>query len=198
MSPKGLVAILERWAFDGLHKGWTVFDYATSAGDIPRITATHELADSWADLNGLPYEAVTQFGVASDGSRRMVAPDGTVTREYYGTGYQRGLVTTAKVFANATDEAINLAQKTTTLTWDQDNTTLAYEKNPRIKETNVSDAAGNNRRATFDYTTFTRPSGALCSLPTDTNEFNGLSLYRRTHRGGNNWIAVISRAVSPD
>ena len=49
--------------------------------------------------------------------------------------------------------------------------------------TTINDLAGNHRRATYGYYTYTRPSGALCTLPTDTYEYKADgSPYRHTHQ----------------
>lgn len=76
-----------------------------------------------------------------------------------------------------------MKQKWTTASWTQDNTNLSYQQNPRVTETNIYDAAGNRRRATISYASFTLPSGASCSLPTDTYEYqsDATTVYRRSH-----------------
>src|SRR6185369_10259582 len=42
-------------------------------------------------------------------------------------------------------------QKWTTIAWTQDNTSVGYEVNPRVTETNVYDLSGNHRRTGIDY-----------------------------------------------
>jgi YD repeat-containing protein len=94
-------------------------------------------------------EAITYFGSDTDGARTMTSPPyGTpaislIYKEYYGTGWQSGLVTNAEWWYGG------VKQKGITTTWMQDNTS----KNPRVTETNVSDAALNHRRTTIDYHT---------------------------------------------
>src|SRR5688572_13301161 len=75
----------------------------------------------------------------------LTAPDGTVYKEYYGTGWQKGLTTLSEVWSGG------VRQKWTTTAWTQDNTSVGYEVNPRVTETNVYDAGGNRRRTAIDY-----------------------------------------------
>ena len=75
----------------------------------------------------------------------MTAPDGTIYKEYYGTGWQKGLTTLSEVWSGG------VKKKWTTTAWTQDNTAVSYEVNPRVTETNVYDASGNRRRTTIDY-----------------------------------------------
>jgi YD repeat-containing protein len=107
----------------------------------------------------------------------VVAPDGTVYKEFYGTGWQKGLPTGTEVWS------AGVKQKWTTIGRTQDNTGLNYQLNPRVNETNIYDAAGNRRRSTTTYTTFALPSGASCSLPSDVYEYqsNATSVLRRSH-----------------
>src|SRR5205807_10096644 len=46
-----------------------------------------------------------------------------------------------------------------------------YQLNPRPAETNIYDASNNHGRVTYGYYTYQRPSGAACSLLTDTYEY---------------------------
>ena len=75
-------------------------------------------------------------------------------KEYYGTGWQRGLTTLSEVWSGG------VRQKWTTMTWTQDNTSVGYEVNPRVTETNVYDAGGNRRR-TVSITALMRNGGFL-------------------------------------
>src|SRR4029079_15272858 len=96
-------------------------------------------------VNGVPSQVTTQYSVDPDGAYVLTAPDGTVYKEYYGTGWQRGLITLSEVWSGG------VRQKWTTTEWTQDNTSVAYEVNPRVTETNVYDAADNRRRTVIDY-----------------------------------------------
>src|SRR5258707_5069152 len=75
----------------------------------------------------------------------MTGPDGTIYKEIYGTGWQKGLTTQSEVWSGG------VRQKWTTTAWTQDNTAAGYEVNPRVTETNVSDAGGNRRRVVIEY-----------------------------------------------
>jgi len=112
-------------------------------------------------------EAVTSYSVATDGSwAQQTAPDGTINKEFFATsGWQTGLTTSTEVWSGG------VKKKWTTTAWTQDDTSLSYQKNARVSETNIYDAEGNRRRVTTTYTTFTLPSGALCSLPSDVYEY---------------------------
>src|SRR5207244_1172893 len=52
---------------------------------------------------------------------------------------------------------------------------------------NIYDDVNNPRRTTTGYLTFSLPSGASCSLPSDSYEYdsNATTLLRRTHRDYN-------------
>src|SRR5688572_27782793 len=100
---------------------------------------------NWTGINGVPSQVITTYSVASDGACVMTAPDGTIYREYYGTGWQRGLTTLSEVWSGG------VRQKWTTTAWTQDSTSVGYEVNPRVTETNVYDAGGNRRRIVIDY-----------------------------------------------
>ena len=67
-------------------------------------------------------------------------------------GRQRGLTTLSEVWS------AGVRKKWTTTAWTQDNTSVGYEVNPRVTETNVYDVNGNRRRATIDYVAYGLPS----------------------------------------
>src|SRR5262245_57877401 len=110
--------------------GQTTFTYDTSGGGCPRITQERDWAEVWnGDDNDVPAtngseDSVTTFSQAS-GVGTMTLSDGTVYREYYGTGYQSGLVTTTKNYATSSaassdsDSSPTWKKKTTTA-WTQD------------------------------------------------------------------------------
>jgi hypothetical protein len=68
-------------------------------------------------------------------------------------------------------------QKWTTTAWTQDNTSVGYEVNPRVTETNVYDASGNRRRSLIDYGSY-----AQWGLPYSVTEYaaNGTTEIRQT------------------
>jgi hypothetical protein len=126
-------------------------------------------AQNWTGINGVPSTVTTQFSVAGDGAHQMTAPDGTLYKEYYGDTWKRGLVTMAEVL-NA-----GLRKRTTTA-WTQDNESVNYQMNPRVRETNVCDATSNCRRTQVEQF-------AQFGLPQFIVEYaaDGQTWIRRTH-----------------
>lgn len=123
-------------------------------------------------MNGVPSQVITTYSVAGDGACVLTSPDGTVYKQYYGTEWQRGLVTLSEVWSGG------VRQKWTTAAWTQDNTTVAYEVNPRVTETNIYDASGNRRRVVIDYGPY-----AQYGLPYGVREFaaDGVTEIRQTY-----------------
>ncbi len=145
------VFMIRRYNSVNVERAYTIFDYDTAI-DCPRLTTVRVQADNWTDVNDLPPEVVTQYSGTGDSWRQLTAPDGTVYKEFYGSGWQRGLVTTSEVWSGG------VRQKWTEMAWTQDNTNLSYQLNPRVTETNVYDAAGNRKRTGIEYhTTFGLP-----------------------------------------
>jgi YD repeat-containing protein len=131
--------------FGAIERNATTFTYETPAGDVPRLLDSRVSARNWTGVNGVPAQVITTYSVAGDGACVLTAPDGTIYKEYYGTGWQRGLTTLSEVWSGG------VRQKWITTAWTQDNTSVGYEVNPRVTETNVYDASGNRRRAVIDY-----------------------------------------------
>jgi YD repeat-containing protein len=174
----GQVSPIRSYRSDNVERSYTAYDYDSPADDCPRLIDTHTWALNWTGINGMPQEVAILYGAPGDGSHTMTTPDGTLYKEFYGTGYKRGLTTQTEVWSGG------VRQKLTSNNWTQDNTGVSYQTNPRVTETNVFDAGGNRRRTTVNYTpSFTLPSGASCSLPRDTREYagDGTSVLRRTH-----------------
>jgi len=136
-------------------------------------------AENWTGVNEVPNEVVTHFGLEGDKHTLTVVgdPNGTVYKESYGTGWQRGLTTQSEVWAGGSLQKVNTTQ------WTQDNTNLNYQTNPRVTETNILDSAGNHSRTTVGYNTFTLPGGTSCSVPADVYEYeaNATTVARRSH-----------------
>ncbi len=182
-------------ASDNHEDAHTVFNYA-AADDATRLSETHVAAENWTGVNGVPAEVVTQYGIEGDAHTLSVVndPNGTVYKELYGTGWQRGLTVQSQVWSGGSQ------QKVTTTAWMQDNTNANYQTNPRVTETNVIDSASNHSRTTIAYNTFTLPSGASCSLPADVDEYeaNATTVARRTHTDYNldtNYLNVNARLI---
>jgi YD repeat-containing protein len=140
-----LQVYLIRDYFGALQRSETTFTYETPGSDVPRLVDSRISAHNWTGINGVPSQVVTTYSVAGDGACTMTTPDGTVYKQYYGSGWQRGLTTLSEVWSGG------VRQKWTTTAWTQDNSSVAYEVNPRVTETNVYDAGGNRRRTVIDY-----------------------------------------------
>jgi YD repeat-containing protein len=193
-----LVAQITR-VVSSAERAYTAFDYTSDSGDVtPRISATRVWAENWNLVSGTATEVTTQFSIASDGGHRMLAPDGTIYKEYYGTTWQKGLVTGTKIYANTTDEGSNSPKKWTTTAWDHDGTS-SCQLNPRVTETNIYDADGNRRKTTVGYASaVTLPDGASCTLPADVYEYTGsggTTLQRRTHTDYNMDSTYLNRWI---
>ena len=153
------VSVIRKY-FGGVERNATSFNYETPGSDVPRLISSSVSAQNWTGVNGVPSQLTTQYGVAADGACVLVAPDGTVYKEYYGTGWQRGLTTRSEVLVGGQ------LQKWTTTAWTQDNPSAGYEVNPRVTEINVYDAGGNRRRTVIDYGSY-----AAYGLPYGVHEY---------------------------
>ncbi len=88
-----LQVYLIRDSFGTLQRSETTFTYETPGSDVPRLIDSRISAHNWTGINGVPSQVITTYSVAGDGACVMTAPDGTIYREYYGTGWQRRLTT---------------------------------------------------------------------------------------------------------
>ena len=181
-----------KWSYSGtltMHN-YVIHDFATGTNDCPRISARRDWAAHWnGDTNEVPTpgeEAVTHYGSDTDGARTMTTPPygdsstSLIYKEYYGTGYQSGLVTQAEWWYGGSKK------KYATTTWTQDNTSASYLTNPRPTETNIYDTSTSpNRRLRtgYGYYSYTRPSGSTINLKTDQNDYldDATNIYRHTH-----------------
>jgi hypothetical protein len=122
-------------------------------------------------MNGVPSQVITSYSVAGDGACVLTAPDGTIYKEYYGTGWQKGLTTLSEVWSGG------VRQKWTTTAWTQDNPALGYDLNPRVTETNIYDVSGNRRRRVIEYGPYTQ-----WGLPYGVHEYaaDGVTEIRQT------------------
>ena len=168
----GQVSLIRRYRSDNTQAQYTVYQYESTSTDCPRLSQTRVWAENWTGMNGVPTEVTTYFAVDGDGACRMTAPDGTIYKEYYGTGWQKGLTTTSEIWSGG------VKQKWTTTAWTQDNTSVSYETNPRVTETNTYDSSSNRRRGTVSY----YPTTSF-SLVSDIFEYdaNATTLLRQTH-----------------
>src|SRR5215212_3335645 len=163
------VSVVKKY-FGAVERNAASFTYETPGSDVPRLLSTSVSAQNWTGVNGVPSQVTTQYSVAGDGACVLTAPDGTIYKEYYGTGWQRGLTTLSEVWSGG------VRQKWTTTAWTQDNTSVGYEVNPRVIETSVNDGA-NLRRTVIDYGPY-----AQWGLPYWVKEFasDGTSEIRHT------------------
>ena len=149
------------------------------------------MAENWNNHN----EVVTSYSVAADNSwAQQTSPEGTIYKEIFATsGWQTGLTTVSEVWSSG------VKKKWTEITWTQDDINLSYQTNPRVKETNVRDEAGNRRRTEILYTSFNLPNPV--ALPTEVKEYaaDASTVLRRTTTvyfdGGANQQAYIDRRV---
>jgi YD repeat-containing protein len=179
------VSVVRKY-FGTVERNATSFTYETPAGDVPRLISSSVSAQNWTGLNGVPSLVTTQFSVAGDWACVLTAPDGTIYKEYYGTGWQRGLTTLSEVWSGG------VRQKWTTMAWTQDNTSAAYEVNPRVTETNVYDKDGNRRRTVIDYGAY-----AAYGLPYGVHEYaaDGSTVLRQTFTDYNLSQAYLDRRI---
>jgi YD repeat-containing protein len=95
---------------DNHPRNYTTYDYQSTADDCPRISATRVWAENWTGINGVPNEVVTQYGVEGT-THVQTMPEGTTHKEFYGTGWQQGLVTQTETWSGG------VKQKWTTTSW---------------------------------------------------------------------------------
>jgi YD repeat-containing protein len=181
-----LQVYLVRKYFGALQRSEITFTYETPGSDVPRLTDSRISAHNWTGINGVPSQVITQYSIAGDGACVMTAPDGTIYKEYYGTGWQRGLTTLSEIWSGG------VKQKWTTTAWTQDTTSVGYEVNPRVTETNVYDAGGNRRRIVIDYGPY-----AHYGLPYGVREFaaDGVTEIRQTYTDYNLSQAYLDKRI---
>lgn len=200
----GQVYRVERRASDGSSTGrllsYQEYDLAapTSAQtnnstDCPRFTLRKDFVKDWN--NDAPV--YTTYGTAAGGVQtvkdsqvlsgsQVVDTADTVTQEItYGATntWQRGLATQVKTSWQ------NVLRRTAQTTWTQDDESLNYQLNPRVKVSEVSDPQGNHTGTSVDYTSF--------GLPVEAYEWSGSTsgVLRRTHTEYNLDPAYVSRRV---
>lgn len=154
-------------------------DASQPQSDCPRFVNRRVWAAYWnGDADGVPAEseeAVTWFDDYNfaGGIGKAKAPDGTLHKETYDTaGWRKGLVTRTDTYSA---DDYNNPKKWTLLDWTQDDESLGYVLNPRVRETNVHDAEGRHGRTKVTYTSF--------GLPADVEEYDedATAVVRRTH-----------------
>ena len=179
------VSVIRKY-FSTTERNITTYTYETPSSDVPRLLSSSVSAQNWTGINGVPSQVTTQYSVGGDGACVLTAPDGTIYKEYYGTGWQKGLTTLSEVWSGG------VRQKWTTTAWTQDNTSAGYEVNPRVTETNVYDLSGNRRRIVIDYGPY-----AQWGLPYGVREFaaDGVTEIRQTWTDYNLSQAYLDRRI---
>ena len=168
---------------------------AGSQGDCPRFTERREWAENWnGDSDSVPVageEALTTFSPHSfaGGVTTVTVPDGTQYKEFFvGTSpaWQRGITTQTETWSGG------VRRKWTIVSWTQDNTGLAYQKNPRVTETNIHDETENRKRTTIDYGAY-----VTYGLPYLITEYGigGAGIMRQTYIDYNLNSAYVSRRI---
>ncbi|HKO45139.1 MAG TPA: S8 family serine peptidase, partial [Pyrinomonadaceae bacterium] len=188
----GQVNRINHYAADGHLLEYTSYNVHSSAGqtDCPRFTERRDWAENWN--NGA--EAITYYAAAGDNSwSNVTTPDGVIYKEFYATTtWQTGLTTTTKIYQNAAAESADIPNKRATVSWTQDDTSLLYQKNPRVIETNVYDDANNRKRVTIDYGPY-----AQWSLPYLVKEYaaDGTTEIRHSFTDYNLSQAYLDRRI---
>jgi YD repeat-containing protein len=186
----GQVRVIHRYSSDNVERSRVTYDYAMLADDCPRVITTRVWADNWTGINGVPSEVETQLSDPGNGSHEMTLPDSTVYKEIYGTGWQKGLTTQSEVRSGGA------LQKQTVTQLTQDDTTVNYQTNPRVTETNIYDfpvnGTSNRRRTTIDYGAY-----AQYGLPYLVKEYaaDGVTPLRQSYTDYNVNQAYLDRRI---
>jgi len=179
------VSVIHRTTSDNVQRSQMVYNYG-AGDDSTRLTNSRVSADSWTSTADLPAAYVeTQYNLEGSIHTATVVgdPSGTVYKESYGTGWQKGLVTATETWGKKDPEHTVGIQRWTSTSWIQDdpNPNAIYRTNPRVTATDVFDNS-NHSHTTIGYQTFTLPfSNASCSLPNDVYEYDGTTILRRNH-----------------
>ncbi len=169
--------------------------------DCPRFTVRHDWAENWnRDTNGAAQEVNTSYAAPVDAAlpdnslatvtrTKVTSADGTYQQIYFagniagGAGsapaWKRGLPLLTDTFESGN----TIPQRSATTTWTQDDTSVAYQLNPRVTETNITDPANNHARTRTDYASTSLGDGTTINLPVDTYEYqsDATAVLRRTH-----------------
>jgi YD repeat-containing protein len=142
---------------------------ATPQTDCPRFTQQR----AWVE-NGVmdqSAELTTAYSLWSPDmlSCDTTAPDGTVFRDGYGTGWQKGMTLRAEVLSGGQTKKV-----TTTLMEHDGGTGALYPTNPRVKKITVQDASVSRSTEVTEF--------AAYGLPRVIKEYdsNGTTVLRRT------------------
>jgi YD repeat-containing protein len=184
----GQVNALWRYGAEDNQRAASVYNYNLPAGgltDCPRFGSRQDWAYEWlgtspSDPNSWVF---TTFAFDPSGGGAWgtaTTPDGTLHKEWFATsGWQRGLTTGTETWA------AGVKQRWTDVTWAHSGT-ATVQKNPRVVETNVYDEAGNRRRTTIVYLSY---SGII--LPNTVYEYaaDGQTVLRSTQTQYFNYLS---------
>ncbi len=164
---------------------------APAQTECPRFTERRDWGQ-WAngDTNGTPASAeeiVTTYSSPAPASWTMpngvqhsgvmiqvTAPDGTFEKSYFAdtvAGVAKGWLRGLPELVESYDVSGTVAQRQVFTNWEQDNENVAYELNPRLSETNITDPSGNRKRTRITYQQFTPPVGSSFKLARDSFEY---------------------------
>ena len=181
------VSVIHRTTSNNVQRSQMVYNYG-AGDDATRLTNSRVSAENWTSTTDLPAAYVeTQYNLEGNVHTVTVVgdPSGTVYKESYGTGWQKGLVTATETWGKKDPEHAVELQRWTSTSWIQDdsNPNATYRTNPRVIAADVSDNS-NHRHTEIGYQTFALPfSNASCSLPSDISEYAavGTPVLRRSH-----------------
>ncbi|HXM47489.1 MAG TPA: hypothetical protein VN956_06435 [Pyrinomonadaceae bacterium] len=200
----GQVWKISQYAADNHLLNYRSYDLPQNNGavqsDCPRFTVRHDWAENWnRDANGTAQEVNTFFDAPVDTSlpdnslqtvtmSKVKAPDNTY-RQIYFAGSINGGAGSAPAWEGGlplltdTFDSNNAKQRSVITTWTQDDTSAAYQINPRVTETNVIDPAGNHARTRIEYADTALSDGTTINLPQNVYEYqaDATTVLRRTH-----------------
>jgi RHS repeat-associated protein len=172
----GQVWKIARFAPDGSQLAYTSYNLpgspllaSTVQTDCPRFSEQRMWALNWNNN----AEALTSYSVdAGGGWTEVTLPDRTTKiKEIFSTAanWEKGLTTATEIYSGTRKV------KWTTTAWTQDDINIGYQKNPRPREINIYDEAGNRRRTEIIY-------HPVFGLPNIIKEYaaDGTTLLRQT------------------
>jgi YD repeat-containing protein len=202
-STWGQIYRIKHYARDGHELSHTAYDLPVDNSmpqtDCPRFSQRRDSAENWN--NGA--EAVTQYRYDTQDSTletqmenstwsQATLPDGTSYREYSTTDYinwRRGLVTKTEIYSADNQTT---PKKTTLTEYGQDLNNVAYQLNPRVTATTISDSDGNRRRTAIEYTDYGLPFDVFEWGPLGTSDW---TILRRTHMDYDLSPAYVNRHI---
>ncbi len=163
---------------------------ALQLADCPRFSERRDFAETWN--NGVA--AVTTFGISlGGGPGQITLPDQTTSmvETFETSAWKRGLTQQIET------RSFGVTKKTTLFAYEQDDESLSYKKNPRVKDVRITDNFNNIKRTSTTYVGMTLPSGSRLSLPADVTEYlpGGVNPLRRVHIDYNTSSVYLNRHI---